>query len=232
MPNHSAQRLRSLRYLGIAARIALGLFMLSSVATLLIGSFMAIGEAQLLRQAIYDWRTGETSYVSILSPTVFWVAMNCAVGAIVVSIPFLWWLHRSYAWLVEERLPGLRTTPNGAVAGFVIPFVNLVQPPKIMREVYNRTMGEDEYQVDTDVNDIQVWWSCFLAGFLVLAIVASVNIYNMSGLVYITTPPGVNAIAALLGLLFMLGSALHLFLTVGKIAKAQPAMPGSEAQPA
>lgn len=232
MDNHSAQRLRNLRYLGIATRIALGLFMLSSVATLLIGSLMALGETQLFQRAIYDWRTGETSFVSILSPTVFWVALNCAIGAIIVAIPFLWWLHRSYAWLVAEGLPGLRTTPNGAVAGFVIPFVNLALPPKIMRELYNRTRGEDEYQVDTDVNDIQVWWSCFLAGFLVLAVVAGVNIYNASGSVFITTPPGVNAMAALLGLLFLLGSALHLFLVVGQIAKVQPYSHEPEAEPA
>lgn len=242
MVDTDPKSLRTLQLFGLLTRIALGLFMVSAIATILVGAVMAFGESRLgggfgpnpfdNNTYIVDYRTGEVSFVSIFSPTVLLVAGAFASGLLLVGIPFLIWLHRSYSFLDTNGLSGLRTTPGKAVATFLIPIVNLVYPPKIMRELYNRTMGEDEYQVDIDVNDIQVWWTCFLVGTLILVALTAIMWFNYGNYVYLTTPPGVNAGAALLTMLLLVASALHLFLVVGKISQAQRDWAAPDAMPA
>lgn len=94
------------------------------------------------------------------------------------AVAFLMWFQS-----VHENLPGLggrelKYTPGWAVGGFFVPFLNLVRPLQVMREVWH---GSDPRGIDRDVASggpsirnqlgtpalVGWWWVLFLvSGFL------------------------------------------------------------------
>ena len=63
------------------------------------------------------------------------------------SVAFLFWFHR-----VQKNLPALggrelKYTPGWAVGGFFVPFLNLVRPIQVMREVWH---GSDPSGLERD----------------------------------------------------------------------------------
>ncbi len=89
------------------------------------------------------------------------------------AVAFLMWFHR-----VHKNLPGLggrelKYTPGWAVGGFFVPFLNLVRPLRVMREVWH---GSDPSSLERDVASggpfirnqlgtpslVGWWWALFL----------------------------------------------------------------------
>lgn len=97
---------------------------------------------------------------------------------IATAIAFLAWFHR-----VHKNLPALggrdlKYTPGWAVGGFFVPFLNLVRPLQVMREVWH---GSDPAGLERDTASsgpsvrnqlgtpslVGWWWALFLiSGFL------------------------------------------------------------------
>jgi hypothetical protein len=59
-----------------------------------------------------------------------------AVAYIVASILFLIWFHRAYKNLRPLGAVNLTYSPGWAVGGFFVPFLNLVRPFQVMREIW------------------------------------------------------------------------------------------------
>ena len=84
---------------------------------------------------------------------------------------FLVWLHRAYSNLIPLKAQNLEFTPAWAVGWWFIPFLNLVRPFQVVRELYN----ESDPAVDPETGYsyvpggtpmiVGLWWVTFvLAG--------------------------------------------------------------------
>lgn len=97
------------------------------------------------------------------------------VGTVVA---FLIWFHRVHKNLPDLGGRELKYTPGWAVGGFFVPFLNLVRPLQVMREVW---LGSDPSGLERDIASggpsirnqlgtpalIGWWWALFLiSGFL------------------------------------------------------------------
>ncbi len=52
------------------------------------------------------------------------------------AIAFLMWIHRAHKNLKAAGIVGLEYTPGWAVGGFFVPFLNLVRPFQVMKEIW------------------------------------------------------------------------------------------------
>ncbi len=91
------------------------------------------------------------------------------------AIAFSMWIHRAYRNLKLAHLARLRFTPGWAVGGFFVPFLNLVRPYQVMREISSGSQflagGEGDSKGDADGDAWQSvrpspllgwWWGLFL----------------------------------------------------------------------
>jgi hypothetical protein len=58
---------------------------------------------------------------------------------IATAVAFLMWVHRAYRNLPALGAVGLDSTPGWAVGYFFIPFINLVKPFQVVREIWHRS---------------------------------------------------------------------------------------------
>jgi hypothetical protein len=94
------------------------------------------------------------------------------------GVAFLAWFHRVHKNLTALGGRELKYTPGWAVAGFLVPFLNLVRPLQVMREVWH---GSDPSGLERDTGSsgpslrnqlatpalVGWWWALFLiSGFL------------------------------------------------------------------
>jgi hypothetical protein len=89
-------------------------------------------------------------------------------------VVFLLWLHRSYSNLPALGNPkaGLEYSPGWVVGGWFIPFVNLVVPYRVVREVWAKSdpaVGTDEARFGPTASSslILAWWLVWLASNVV-----------------------------------------------------------------
>ncbi len=89
------------------------------------------------------------------------------------AVAFLIWLHRTHKNLPALGGRELKYTPGWAVGGFFVPFLNLVRPLQVMREVWH---GSDPAGFERDVGAggpairnqlgtpslVGWWWALFL----------------------------------------------------------------------
>jgi hypothetical protein len=89
------------------------------------------------------------------------VGLLAYLAAIVV---FLVWVHRATVNLVALGSSSLRITPAGAVWGFFIPFVNLVQGHQVMATLWTESqplpLGEHSLRRKTTL--VNWWWGLYL----------------------------------------------------------------------
>lgn len=89
---------------------------------------------------------------------------------ILTAIVFLRWLYRSYANLRHLGSGRSDETPRWAVGYWFIPFINLVKPYNIVKELWHRThygnIRGHEAAVSAPAT-IGIWWSSYLlTGFI------------------------------------------------------------------
>lgn len=72
------------------------------------------------------------------------VALLRLVIFIATAVAFVTWLHRAYRNLPALGAVRPDTTPGWAVGYFFIPFVNLVKPFQVVREIWHESMPGDE----------------------------------------------------------------------------------------
>src|SRR5688500_15420075 len=89
---------------------------------------------------------------------------------LIAAVPIAIWIYRAHANLREAGLDELKYSPGWSVGSYFVPLANLVIPLRAMRELHNRSHGEDSWQAHAPVADVSSWWSCHLAAVLVLAV--------------------------------------------------------------
>ena len=95
-----------------------------------------------------------------------------------------------------------------------------------MRELYNRSIGEDEHQANASAPDVTSWWACYIAGVLMQLFVITVALFNMNGVVFIVTPPVMSYALAIFANVLMMGAAWFLIRTIRDITAAQRSSAG------
>lgn len=136
-------------------------------------------------------------------------------------LPIAVWIHRAHANLREAGLAELAYSPGWTVGSYFVPLANLVIPFRAMRELHNRSHGEDQWQAHASVADVSSWWSCHLAAIGVLTVASFVAILATIPNLYVVQPPGVNTGLFLFALVLLAGSATFLFRTIGAVTSAQ-----------
>jgi hypothetical protein len=92
---------------------------------------------------------------------------------VLCGVPFLGWFYRAYKNLRGAGLSGLKYRPGWAVGGFFVPFLNLVRPLEIMKEVWRGsaflagTSGEAEWQAIKPDPVVGLWWGLLLVSSMV-----------------------------------------------------------------
>jgi Domain of unknown function (DUF4328) len=83
---------------------------------------------------------------------------------VVTAVVFLVWLHRASENLRAFRSESLDFTPGQAVRSFFIPFVNLIRPFQVMREVWQASdpdippMSSASFRTTDTSPVVLVWW--------------------------------------------------------------------------
>ena len=72
---------------------------------------------------------------------------------IITAILFLMWIHRAHRNLPSFRIEGLQYSPRWAVGGFFVPFLNLVRPFQVTKEIWKAS------DPTTDIADSVAWQS-------------------------------------------------------------------------
>ena len=147
-----------------------------------------------------------------------------AVTASAIAIPA--WTHRAWANLHLLGLRGLRRRPWWAAMSYFVPVAGLFVPFLAMRELYNRSTGEDEDHDKTSVADVTSWWTCYIAGTFVTGFIVLIAFFNLNGRVFVVTSPIMNEAIAIFGNLLMIGAAWFLIRTVRTITAAQASSAG------
>jgi hypothetical protein len=148
---------------------------------------------------------------------------------LVTVIAFLVWFHRSHRNLSALGNERLKYTPGWAVGGFFVPFLNLVRPLQVMREIWH---GSDPagYRRDTDpemapaARDAQptpplvgLWWALFLITNALGRIIFRMAFNEDATLEELKTVSQLQVAADLIDI----PSTLVLFILIGRIATSQ-----------
>lgn len=140
---------------------------------------------------------------------------------LLVLLAGLVWVWRAHANLRDLGVPELRYSPRWATGSWLVPFANFVVPRRAMRELWNRSAGEDQYQAEQEVTAITGWWSCLLGGALFEAVfVVTLSLDSLPGVRVITSPFLVMIIGGL-GMALLLLSSWMLFQVVRQITRSQ-----------
>lgn len=148
------------------------------------------------------------SYSSIVSPVAEQVDFAAIGLTIATMIVFGRWIYLAGANLESAGYEGLEFTPGSRIWWFAVPFANLVKPFMGMRELWNASHGELQY--DRNHPLIVVWWALWIGNGLFAWIT---NMVTQGG----DAPPALWIIQAILGLA---SAVLGLALLTG-ITRAQ-----------
>lgn len=220
MGGNQDKLLRSLRRRATATRFMLGLHIVLNVILLTIGSMI-----------LYGWiRHGATA--SRIFPTralglgLGLASLAMLLSVIPLTIAFLSWLHRARSNLQSFHLDGMVYSPAWSVGSFFVPFANLVVPFRSVRELYNRSHGEDVYQSLATVPDVSSWWTSLIAGVTIQLLLFAMSVFTALTNAYFTTPIAATAGLNLLGVALLALSAFFLFRVVGAVTLAQQSTTG------
>jgi hypothetical protein len=96
------------------------------------------------------------------------IGLSQSFLTLICAITFLMWFYRAHKNLAAGGLVGLKYSPGWAVGGFFVPFLNLVRPLQVMKEVasgsaYLADHAEGEsWQADSASPLVGWWWGGLL----------------------------------------------------------------------
>lgn len=134
------------------------------------------------------------------------------------------WVWRAHANLRALGLPGLVHAPLVTAASWFIPLVGLIVPPLAMRELWNRSMGEDEHQARAKVAAVNGWWACLIGGALLQTIFVSTLFLSTVPGITVSRSPSLFAVIGALGTICMAAAYGFLWLIVRRITNGQQAL--------
>lgn len=146
--------------------------------------------------------------------------------ALIIVVPL--WVHRAWSNLRLIGVSGLTLSPAWAALSFFVPIINLFVPFRAMRELYNRSTGEEEYFAHDSVGDVTSWWACYIGGGFISAFTVAVPAFNIAtgGLLMITAPPFIQFLMSLFGTVLLIAAAFFLWRIIGTITSAQRSFAG------
>lgn len=144
--------------------------------------------------------------------------------AIAVSVPM--WVHRAWANLYAIGVDHLRFSPGWAAGSFFVPIVGIWVPFRAMRQLANRSFGEEEYHANASVPDVTSWWACFIGGMFIQFANLGIDLFNRDGVVLIVAPPLIELLTTLLGVVLMVAAAWFLRRVIGAVTEAQKSVTG------
>jgi hypothetical protein len=83
-------------------------------------------------------------------------------------IVFLIWIHRAHKNLAAFDTAGLEYSPGWAVGGFFVPFLNLIRPFQVMREIWKASDPDVDYdnanswQYSSTSPLLAAWWGTWI----------------------------------------------------------------------
>lgn len=199
--------LRSLRSRALGARLVCALFML-----------VAAVQAYEAGKILIDELTFSYSIFLISLTRLATPMLVVFTVSLLVIAP---WIHRAHANLHDAGLPGLTVSPRWAVASFLVPGPNFIVPHGAMRELWNRSHGEEPQDARADVGDVNAWWTCLLVGMGIMVFLLTIVAIQRFTPFHILTPVGVNTGMFLFSILLLAGSAWFLQSIVAAVTKAQ-----------
>ncbi|MEX0783013.1 MAG: DUF4328 domain-containing protein [Dehalococcoidia bacterium] len=161
-------RFTSLKTPAIWTSVLLGFFMLASVLAVVAD----IDQAYLASQ-IRDGKSVSENELED-SWTLFEAMKSLQVLALISTAPlFIWWMQRSVANLPGLGSNGQQHSRGWAIGWWFIPFANLVQPLRVLLEVWrgsgSRSVLEPDESWRSRPNDpvMVIWWLGCVVGWLV-----------------------------------------------------------------
>jgi hypothetical protein len=159
---------RSGNFIGNAVVAAFGILIALSVAGIFGSGWMILSPDSSIEIAPGEFVETGTFIVSISAILQLGVRVICVVL-------FLTWLYRVFRNLPAIGARNLEFSPGWAIGWWFIPFANLVQPYKVVKELYGesrqailREGAVDVFEVSTE--NVGLWWGAFLLSMFTLRI--------------------------------------------------------------
>jgi hypothetical protein len=144
------------------------------------------------------------------------------------AVAFLAWFHRAHKNLTALGGRDLKYTPRWAVGGFLIPFLNLVRPLQVMREVWH---GSDPKGLERDTGTsgpalrnklgtpalVGAWWTLFLISGLLGNLIMRMSFAENPTLDQLRTLTGLMVFSDLLDV----PAAILAVVLVGRVTRWQ-----------
>lgn len=204
----------------LAVRAKLAQWLLAGSAGLLVLGLLA----QFAFSAIAAMSAGMMTTFAIASIGIVSLLRLLVIVATIIVVPL--WVYRAWSNLRLIGVAGLTHSPAWAALSFFVPIANLFVPFQAMRELYNRSTGEEEHFAHSSVGDVTSWWACFIGGGFIQAFVVAVPLFNTNGVLMITAPPLIHLLMLLFGLALWLASAFFLWRVIAAITSAQRSFAG------
>lgn len=148
--------------------------------------------------------------------------ITCVLASVVaVSV----WVYLAHDNLRTMGLNGLKYAPAWAVGSFFVPVANLFVPFRAMRDLYNRSMGEEAHLAHESAPDVTSWWTCYIVGGMIQLFLMATALIDMLTNIYFTTPAAANMILLMFASVLLLGSAFFLHRIIGAVVRGQASGP-------
>ena len=139
------------------------------------------------------------------------------IGFLVAALAWVW---RAHANLRRAGI-GQKYTPGKALAAYLIPIVNLIMPFEAMRELYNRSHGENEDFAHASVDDVTAWWTAVVVGLVIFSMMILKFALDLASNLIIMTPLWMEYAIVCFAIVLLLGSAFLFSRLVRAITAAQ-----------
>ncbi len=151
------------------------------------------------------------------SALTFLALLASAFGFMVAAMV---WVYQAHANIAEA---GVRPKfpPKKAVAAYLLPIANLFVPFEAMRELYNRSHGENEDFAHSPVDDVTAWWTAMLVGLLILSAMLAKLFVDAATALVIMTPLWMEYLIIAFSVVLLLSAAYLFSALTRKITRAQ-----------
>jgi hypothetical protein len=153
---------------------------LGNIATAALAIVIAVQFARVAAQwSVIDFIDGVKPGIAVDTERARQVDANVqAVAAVhllafaVATVAFLAWFHRAAANLRDAGLKHMEFGPGWAIGGFFVPFLNLVRPAQVMKEVWAGTTflagraRVSSWKRAPGTQAIGWWWGLYLLGIV------------------------------------------------------------------
>jgi len=159
---------------------------------------------------------------SLMERLYFAVLLANTLVSLTTVVIFAMWIYRAAANVVAAGIAGFDFTPGWAVGWYFIPFANLVQPFRAMRQIWNASHAGSS---DLDRGDpiLTLWWTVWLASNISANISIQMS-FRATSVEMLRTSLYLGAISSVLSLvLFVVGMRLVERITEAQRDRLSPA---------